>query len=134
MPKRIDWTSENIDYLRSHYLDASWEEMASHIGCSSASVIVKCRSLGLRKPHVYRPKRVWSDSELRYLCDHFPFESAGDIADVIGVTYPLVMSKAKELGLRKSADYNVSKKYMFRYVRNYVHNVNNYHKRDILPQ
>lgn len=59
---------------------------------------------------------IWEDEDLSYLKAHFPVEPAGDVADALGISYMSVSKKAKELGLRKSPDYNAAS-YTNRYVR-----------------
>lgn len=48
MAKNI-WTEENLRYLREHYPTEAACDIADAIGCSSASVSVKARALGLTK-------------------------------------------------------------------------------------
>lgn len=50
-------------------------------------------------------KIVWTESKLQYLIEHYPTDTANDIADVIGCSDFSVSRKAKELGIRKSPDF-----------------------------
>lgn len=60
----------------------------------------------------------WNEERLRYLTEHFPTESADDIADVVGCSNTTVRGKARELGLQKAPDYS-TKKYIGRYTGKY---------------
>ena len=64
---------------------------------------------------------VWEDADIAYLRDHFANDTAGDIADHLGVSYPVVVRKAGELGLRKSECFSKNA-FHGRYVRNYSGN------------
>ena len=61
----------------------------------------------------------WTESELAYLRDHYADMSCSDMADVLGMSAPLLSKKAKELGLKKSADFN--HRMQARFVRGYKH-------------
>ncbi len=50
-------------------------------------------------------KIVWTKSKLQYLIEHYPTDTANDIADVIGCSDFSVSRKAKELGIKKSIDF-----------------------------
>lgn len=58
----------------------------------------------------------WTEEKLAYLMEHFPTETADDIADVIGCSDSLVSTKAKQLGLEKSPDFH-KWNYIGRYVK-----------------
>lgn len=63
------------------------------------------------------PRRFdWTDEKLAYLREHYPTESADDIADVLGCSYPTVAYKAKQLGIQKSPDFHTWN-YIGRYVK-----------------
>ena len=67
----------------------------------------------------------WTDVELSYLSDHFPYEPVTDISYALGLSQPTVSKKARELGLVKSKDYSI-RSFQHRYVKDYVHNVTKY--------
>ena len=50
-------------------------------------------------------KIIWTESKLQYLIEHYPTDTANDIADVIGCSDFSVSRKAKELGIKKSTDF-----------------------------
>ena len=58
----------------------------------------------------------WTDEQLDYMRNHFPTESAGDIADVLGCSSVTVGNLARSMGLRKSPDFRKSD-YANRYVQ-----------------
>ena len=58
----------------------------------------------------------WTEEKLAYLREHFPTDSADDIADVIGCSDSTVSLKAKQLGLEKSPDFH-KWNYIGRYVK-----------------
>ena len=58
----------------------------------------------------------WTEEKLAYLREHFPTDSADDIADVIGCSDSTVSYKAKQLGLEKSPDFH-KWNYIGRYVK-----------------
>lgn len=47
-------------------------------------------------------KLVWSDDDIRYLCEHFCTDSNDDIARHFGISAPAVSAKARSLGLSKT--------------------------------
>lgn len=119
--KRIDWTEEMLEYLLDHYETDSCMDMGMYLGVSAPTVSSKLRSMGISVGIGGKKlRRRWSDDELSYLREHYPHESAVDIADVLGVCSQLVRTKANELGLKKAPDYDRSK-YYFRYVKTYRH-------------
>lgn len=61
----------------------------------------------------------WTDERIQYLIEHFPMDSACDIADYIGCSDTLVSKKAKSLGLKKSPDFH-RWNYLGRYVKHGV--------------
>ena len=63
-----------------------------------------------------RRKFDWTDEKLAYLREHYPTDSADDIADVIGCSDSTVSYKAKQLGLEKSPDFHTWN-YIGRYVK-----------------
>ena len=113
-----NWTNEEIAYLKSHYMDESYEVMGGSLCLSSSAVRAKCIELGCMRPAYTRKAFVWSAEQLDYLRAHYPHESAIDIADHLDYSYYTVEKKARELGLKKADDYDV-RKFQFRYVRGY---------------
>lgn len=65
-------------------------------------------------------KVIFSEEEIEYIKREYPNGTAGDIADYLGVSRPVVERKAKELGLLHSDDWS-PQKFMYRYIRNYPH-------------
>lgn len=62
-------------------------------------------------------KRIeWTDEMLQYLREHYPTESACDIADVVGCSTDTVIKKARKLGIEKSPDFKRSA-FIGRYVK-----------------
>lgn len=47
----------------------------------------------------------WTEDKLQYIREHYPTETAQDIADVIGCSDSTVRMKAMELGLKKASSY-----------------------------
>lgn len=68
---------------------------------------------------------VFDDEELAYIREHFPTDASCDIAENLGVSYPVIIRAAKEMGLKKSEDYS-SEKFRFRHVRKYKNNITKY--------
>ena len=60
----------------------------------------------------------FSPEDDKYLMEHYPTETAADIADHFGISYPAVTRRAKELGLKKAEGWSKSLFYK-RYVGNY---------------
>ena len=58
----------------------------------------------------------WTEEKLQYILDHYPTETAQDIADVIGCSDDSVNRKAKELGVVKAPSFRKSEFYG-RYVK-----------------
>ena len=116
-----EWTDEELAYLRANYLNETCEDSAGRFHCSAPTISNKIRSMGLRKPKA-NTSFVWSDWQVDYVREHFPYEAAVDIADVIGVSSTLIRKKALEMGLKKSPDYD-RKKYFHRYIKDYKNNI-----------
>lgn len=66
-----------------------------------------------------RSRHHWTESELAYLREHYADTACCDIADVLGVSATLLNKKARELGLKKSADFH--HRMHSRFVRGYKH-------------
>jgi predicted transcriptional regulator len=123
---RLKWTHEQEVYLLSHYQTVTQADMAKELGVSIPSVSKKLRDLGIViGSGLKSKKRPWSEYELNYLMEHFPHESAVDIGEHLGISNVMISNKAREMGLKKAPDYD-RRKYDFRYVRNYKHNVTKY--------
>lgn len=63
-------------------------------------------------------KIYFSDSQKSYLREHYPTEPASDIADVLGVSAPVVIRIAREMGLEKVKGWNANL-FHGRYVNRY---------------
>ena len=62
-------------------------------------------------------KRIeWTEEKLQYLREHYPTESASDIADVVGCSTDTVIKKARALGIEKSPAFKRSD-FIGRYVK-----------------
>jgi hypothetical protein len=61
----------------------------------------------------------WTDEKLAYLREHYPTESADDIARFLGCSYPTVSYKAKQLGIQKAPEFHTWN-YIGRYVKHGV--------------
>lgn len=121
--KLVRWTQGQVDYLLAHYKDESMFELGVRFGCSAPTVSKKLRSLGIDIGKGSKSmRRVWSDEEIEYVKAHFADESAVDIGEHLGISDVMVRKKALELGLKKSDGYD-KKRYYYRYVKNYKHNV-----------
>lgn len=62
--------------------------------------------------------RIWSESELNYLREHYPIEPMCDIAEYLGISAYCVRTKATELGLKRAEGWS-HVQYMARYVKHY---------------
>lgn len=119
--KSREWTDEEIEYIRLNYIEKTLWEMGQHVGVAPCTVRNKLHEIGLRPVNKRRKAHEWSKEELNYLRERFATESASDIADVLGVSAPLVAFKARELGLQKAPGWN-KQAYRNRYVNNYSGN------------
>lgn len=61
----------------------------------------------------------WSSGADAYIKAHYPYESAVDIADHLGMSDTTVSQRAKKLGLKKDKSYDRAN-YRNRYVKGYV--------------
>ncbi len=57
----------------------------------------------------------FTDEQLAYIREHFPTEAACDIADVLHVSAPVIIRKAREMGIEKDKSWS-KKAYYRRYV------------------
>ena len=58
----------------------------------------------------------WTEEKIAYLIEHYPTDTADDIADVIGCSDDTVSKKAKSLGLKKDPSFKKSN-FIGRYVK-----------------
>ena len=58
----------------------------------------------------------WTEEKLQYIREHYPTETAQDIADVIGCSDCTVNVKAKDLGVSKAPSFRKSN-FIGRYVK-----------------
>lgn len=121
---KIVFSAEDERYLMEHYNEETYEQLARRFKCSAPTISNKLKELGLRK-HYKTCKREWSNEEIAYLKEHYPFMPACDIADYLGVSNTTVSNKARELGLKKSESYN-PKDFLCRHVKIYKNNVTRY--------
>jgi len=63
-------------------------------------------------------QRKWTDEEIAYLKEHYPFEPASDISDVLKCSDTTITILAKKLGIKKDKSFKKSN-YKFRYVKKY---------------
>lgn len=61
---------------------------------------------------------VWNESMLGYIREHYANEPACDIAEVLGISDKTVSVKAREMGLKKSPDFD-KHSYCGRYTHKY---------------
>lgn len=121
--RKREWAEWEIDFLKEFFFVRTNDDLAKVFKCSAPTVSAKARELGLGEKNrggVNRMTYVWSDEDVEYLKGHFPYEPASDIADVIGISYPCVLKKARELGLKKSEGYD-PRRFNNRYVGGYKH-------------
>ena len=50
----------------------------------------------------------WTEEMLSYLREHYPTESASDIADVVGCSTDTVIKKAHALGIQKDPSFTTA--------------------------
>lgn len=121
MSVKHEWSELELNYLRDNAGRLSYEEIGWALGVSDTTVRCKAIALGLKhKKYRGNRSRVWTEEELAYLREHFPVESATDIADHFGVSYTTVRVKALELGLEKAPEYSKNQ-FQNRYVNSYKH-------------
>ena len=118
---RLIWDNEDIQWLESHYAYMTNDDIARHFGCSSPSVSLKGRELGLVKKHGLKyHKFEFTEEELQYIRDHYPTDAQCEIAEHFHVSPPVIHRVALELGLKKADGHN-RKQYYYHIVKNYKH-------------
>jgi len=60
----------------------------------------------------------WSSGIDAYIKEHYPYDTAVDIADYLGLSDTTVSQRAKKLGLKKDKSYDKAN-YRNRYVKDY---------------
>ena len=58
----------------------------------------------------------WTEEKLQYIREHYPTETAQDIADVVGCSEDSVNRKARQLGITKDPSFRKSD-FIGRYVK-----------------
>lgn len=94
MPNK--WTDEKTEYLKSHYMDKTLDELADDLGVSRPTVINKKKELGLR---VSKPETKWTEEKTEYLKAHYMDKTVKELADELGVAQSTVANKKSKLGL-----------------------------------
>ena len=112
------WSKSDEQFIKDNFGEMTFVEMAEHFCVSATCVRGKCLQMGFRSERHGPSARVWSDEDLNYLREHFPVESATDLADHFGLSYTTVRLKAMELGLKKAPGYS-PKQFRNRYVKGY---------------
>ena len=126
MPKKITWTQEQEEYVLTHYKEESNMDMGTKLGVSAPYIAGRLRTNGIVRCRESRtPRKQWTEYEVSYIREHFPHETAGDIADHLGTSDTMVLKKAREMGLKKAPDYD-PRHFGGRYVRNYKNNIVKY--------
>ena len=118
MQKSHIWTEREVSFIRENYKDMSYMDMSIKLAISPSLIQRKCNELGLLRAKLGGVTKVWSESEIEYLKEHFPYETARDIADHLKISDCTVRNKARQMGLKKSKDYDPAK-YRWRYVKDY---------------
>ncbi len=112
------WSLADELFIEQHYKKMTYVELAEHFDVSTTCVRSKCHQMGCIRNQTGPSAREWSDEEIAYLREHFPVESATDLADHFGLSYTTVRLKAMELGLKKAPGYS-PKQFRNRYVKDY---------------
>ena len=66
-----NWTSEEEEYIKSHYQDETYDRMGTALRLSATAVRSKCVELGCLR-HYGGNGTVWSAEMLDYLRVHYP--------------------------------------------------------------
>ena len=122
MNKKHEWTELELKYLRDNAGRISYADMGLSLRMSEYAVRCKVIELGLPRRKPNREAREWSDEEIAYLVEKYPFTTLTDISDALGICYATVCNKAKELGLKRSKDFGPHV-WRDKYIRNYKHNI-----------
>lgn len=112
------WTESEEEYILANYRDMSLMDMGVHLDVCGTTVRAKMISMGLETVHGRNNRKVWTEEELSFLKENFAMMSAADLADRFGVSCTTVSKKARELGLKKSPEWNKGL-YNNRYVSSY---------------
>jgi hypothetical protein len=97
------WKSNELRKLRRFYPLMTARQTAAQIGRTPCAVKTMARKLGLR-----RPRRPWTEQEIRILCSQYPSFPTVDLARKFGRPLTHVYQKAKHLGLAKTQAYLAS--------------------------
>ena len=95
MPNK--WTDEKTEYLKSHYMDKTLDELADDLGVSRPTVINKKKELGLR---VSKPETKWTEEKTEYLKAHYMDKTVKELADDLEVSIATIYFRKKELNLQ----------------------------------
>ena len=93
---RIEWTENEKQYLRNHYLNTSADVIAKALGRKRSSVISAANRLGLVKRSHY------SKAEVEFIMKHYQTHSSKEIGAMLGRTVDSVQCKIKQLKIRKN--------------------------------
>ena len=92
-----DWTEDEVQYLRDHYILDGPSSCAAVLNRSRVSCSGKARNMGILSHH----KKDWTDEEDQYLREHYVCDGSKKCAAVLGRTTSSCSSRIFNLGIGK---------------------------------
>ncbi len=110
------WSDAEAKILAARFPHEKTQGIADDLGRPYQNVAKKASALGLKKSEAFqnspdsgrtkgRIGRQWSDAETETVRQKFANTKTQLIADELGLSYPQIVHKARELGLKKSEEF-----------------------------
>lgn len=97
---KVHWTSEEIDYLKSHYATETLETLCLHLQRTDNSIQRKANYLGLRSSFGHTSQE-WTQAEDDLLRSIYATSSKAEMRDILGKSDSAIYHRANRLGLEK---------------------------------
>lgn len=103
--KRVKWTKEKEDFIRSNYKEMTVKELANYFCASEKAVRAKIERMGLNLRVLGRQlAALWTEEDLEYLRENWLYTTDEDIAIHLGLSRGfnknVVYRKRESLGLK----------------------------------
>lgn len=101
MPKAIEYSLEDLKYIKENWEKETISSMSKKLGCSRKAVSNQAKKMGLELPG-----QIWTDEQDQFLKENIEL-SAKEIAEKIGKTEQAIYNRISRLGLTKTPNWTL---------------------------